>query len=286
MKKAAVLGMFIMLTGLAFGQKPAIVTNNEPGWQKIGEITASFNTENESIVVMGADEFKSIRLKVTDAPIHIDRVQVFYENGEMEEVKVDNNLKAGGQTRVIDLKGSNLELKKVAFTYRTLPNHKGDRADVELHGLKTAAQSNDRDRDSDRYRDGNDKEPDENDAKEAAERRQNDTEGDLERTEEDIEDATQDANRESKEAAREAEREAQKAENEVNEETTTIGNQIDEDIANIKADLKDKILQNKLGPDNELIYIDSDDTSKYYYINSKGKKVWITKVQMKDRKVD
>jgi len=271
MKKAAVLGMFIALTGLAFGQKPAIVTNDEPGWQKIGEITASFNTENESIVVMGADEFSSIRLKVTDAPIHIDRVQVFYENGEMEEVNVDNNLQEGGQTRVIDLKGANKELKRVAFTYRTLPNYKGDRADVELYGLKTREQSNDKDRDSDRYRDDN--EPDENDAKEAAERSQDDMEGDLERTEEDIEDATQDAKHETDEAAEEAK-----------ESENNVEDQIDEDLGNIKADLKDKIYKNKRGPNNELIYIDSD--SKYYYINSKGKKVWITKAEMKDKKVD
>lgn len=278
MKKAAVLGVFVALAGLAFGQKPAIVTNNEAGWQKIGEITASFTTENESIVVLGADEFASIRLKVTDAPIHIDRVQVFYENGEMEEVRVDNKLQAGEQTRVIRLKGSDKELKKVAFTYRTLPNQKGDRADVELHGLKTADPSDKRDRDADRYR--KDGEPDENDAKEAAERRQNDTEGALERTEEDIEDATQEADRE----ANEAERETEEAAEEAKESANSVEDQIDEDWGNIKADLKDKIYKGKRGPDNELIYIDSN--SKYYYINSKGKKVWITKAEMREKKVD
>src|SRR5688572_30962802 len=98
MKKAAVMILILVTAFVAFAQKPAVVTNNEPGWQKIGEITASFKMQNESIVVLGADEFDAIRLKVTDAPIHIERVQVFYESGDLEEINVRNELQAGGQT--------------------------------------------------------------------------------------------------------------------------------------------------------------------------------------------
>jgi hypothetical protein len=138
MKKTALLFLvlFVALANITFAQEPGVVVSNKAGWHKIGEVKASFKMENESIAVLGADKFKSIKLKVTDAPINIERVQVFYESGEMEEIPVRSELKAGSETRTIDLKGSTQELKKVVFTYKTISNNKDEKAHVELYGLK------------------------------------------------------------------------------------------------------------------------------------------------------
>ena len=92
--------------------------------------------EQESIAVIGKDRFKSILLKVTDAPINIIALQVFYESGKSEEFDVKNELKAGSETRKIDLKNDSQEIKKVTFTYKTLPNQQDEKAHVELYGLK------------------------------------------------------------------------------------------------------------------------------------------------------
>jgi hypothetical protein len=120
-----------------FAQDPGIVTSSKPGWHKIGETTASFKSENESIIVLGADKFKAIKLKVTEAPVNIQSLQVFYESGEVEEINVRNEIQAGGETREIDLKnGMSKELKKVVFVYKTLPNRQDEKAHVELYGLK------------------------------------------------------------------------------------------------------------------------------------------------------
>lgn len=116
-------------------QKPAVVVSSKAGWHKIGEVTASFKLENESIIVLGADKFKSIKLKVTDAPLNLESLEVYYESGDTEKIPVKSELKAGSETRVIDLKGDR-ELKKVVFTYKTLPNSADEKAHVELYGLK------------------------------------------------------------------------------------------------------------------------------------------------------
>lgn len=127
---------FAVFSTVAFAQDPGIVTSKKPGWHKIGEVKADFKKENESIVVMGADEFKSIKLKVTDAPINIDKVIVYYESGATQELAVANQLQAGGETKSFDLKNATDDLKKVVFTYKTLPNYRGEKAHVELYGLK------------------------------------------------------------------------------------------------------------------------------------------------------
>ncbi|MEP7168112.1 MAG: hypothetical protein ABI855_01955 [Bacteroidota bacterium] len=137
MKKLMVIIMLI--SGLAANvkaQKPAVVLSGKPGWHKIGEITASFKVDKDAIMVLGADRFRAIKLKVTDASIHIYDLEVYYESGDKEDIQVRQDLKKGEETRVIDLKGSDRALKKVVFVYKTIPNMKEEKAAIELYGLK------------------------------------------------------------------------------------------------------------------------------------------------------
>lgn len=138
MKKSALVLIVLLtaLVNLSLAQQPSIMLTDDPGWQKIGEVKADFKAENESIEIFGKDVFKSILIKVTDAPINIENVQVFYESGETEEVNVRNKLKAGAETREIKLKHPDQALKKVVFTYNSLPNQANEKAHVELYGLR------------------------------------------------------------------------------------------------------------------------------------------------------
>jgi len=137
MKKAILMLLVMVATQVSVlkAQTPGVVVSTKPGWHKIGETTASFKMENESIVVLGADKFKSIKLKVTDAAVNIISLDVYYESGAMEQIPVKSELKAGSETRDIALKGDR-ELKKVVFTYKTVANSDKDKAHVELYGLK------------------------------------------------------------------------------------------------------------------------------------------------------
>jgi hypothetical protein len=231
MKKAAVV-LCAFAAGIAsvFAQKPSVVTSHAPGWHRIGEATASFQKENESISVMGADQFSAIKLKVTDAPINIERLQVFYEDGKMEDFKVGSTLQAGSETRELTLKDPEHEIKRVEFTYKTLPNTNAEKAQVQLFGLKSKTAS---------YRSDAD-----NDESKVSEK--------------------------ARETGRDVENGVEKA-----------GDKISETAANGAAHIKDKVYDGKQGPGGETIYIDKD--SKYYYINSEGNKVYVTKLQIKDK---
>jgi hypothetical protein len=138
MKKILMLVLIIApaFIKVAYSQQPAVMMSDKPGWHKIGETTADFKAEKDEIVVLGADRFKSIKIKVTDAPIHIADLEVYYESGDNEAISLKSDFKAGGESRVIDLKGNSRNLKKVVFVYNTVPNSKNDKAHVELYGLK------------------------------------------------------------------------------------------------------------------------------------------------------
>jgi hypothetical protein len=139
MKKILVVWSLViqaLIINTAFAQKPEVAISNKPGWHKIGEVTASFNDQSESISVLGADKFKAIKLKVTDAPINIESASIFYESGESEEIPVSHEMAKGTETRAFDLKSPAAGIKKVTFNYKTTANDRDKKAHVELYGLK------------------------------------------------------------------------------------------------------------------------------------------------------
>ena len=137
MKKTLfVLAAAIISISSLKAQKVAVVTTDKPGWHKIGETTVDFKTDKDKVYVLGNDHFKSIILKAVDAPVHIENLEVVYGNGEPEEIPVRFDFKAGSESRHIDLKGYDRKIKEINLVYRTVPNWKGDKAHLEIWGLK------------------------------------------------------------------------------------------------------------------------------------------------------
>jgi len=137
MKKTLfVLAVAIFSITTIKAQKVAVVTNNKPGWHKIGETTVDFKSDKDVIKVWGADKFKSLRIKATDAPVHIENLEVVYQDGQPEQIPVRFDFKAGTESRQIDLAGNERRLKEINMVYRTVPNWKGDKAHIEIWGLK------------------------------------------------------------------------------------------------------------------------------------------------------
>ncbi|HEY0742375.1 MAG TPA: hypothetical protein VGD40_12965 [Chryseosolibacter sp.] len=277
--KRIVMLMLVAIGFAAQAQKPAVVADNEAGWKHIGQVTASFKTTSESIVVLGADEFQAIKLKVSEAPIHIERVQVFYESGQMEELDIKSELKEGAETRVINLSNPKRDISKVAFTYRTLPNSTGEKADVELYGLKNGTEG-----DASYLKD------DVKDAKREAREESRELKQDAREAEREAREEGRELKQEAKEEGREMKREANdgmsKLEREANsvdveKEAEVAEDAISEAAAKAAAAITDKKLEDKVGPDGQTVYVDDD--TKYYYINQEGEKVFITKLQLKDK---
>ena len=140
MKKLIILVvLFIALltvSQVVLAQDPAVIASGKPGWHKIGEVKADFKLESESIVVFGKDKFKSIKLKVTDAAINLNKVVVYYEDDKTQEIPVSGVIASGNETRVYELLDPGKEIKKVLFTYKSEPNYADKKAHVELYGLK------------------------------------------------------------------------------------------------------------------------------------------------------
>jgi hypothetical protein len=139
MKKLMGIFTMVLLTaiiGSAYAQKPEVAISNKSGWHKIGEVTASYKSESDAIAVLGADKYKAIKLKVTDAPINIKNATIEYESGETQNLPINFDLLMGKETKVFNLTRPDDGIKKITFDYKTPSNTKKDKAHVELYGLK------------------------------------------------------------------------------------------------------------------------------------------------------
>jgi hypothetical protein len=128
--------------GKMTAQTPAVIMSDKTGWHKIGERTVDFARDRDEIMVIGADRFSAIKFIVTDAPIDLIDLEVYYESGDKQNINVRTPVLAGKESRVIDLNGGERSLSKIVFVYKTLANQKADKANVEVWGLKTNASIN------------------------------------------------------------------------------------------------------------------------------------------------
>lgn len=106
-------------------------------WRLLGSVQASFKADHDTIVVTGPnDDFRKLKFKVTDAPLKLRRVVVTYDNGEPDRLEVRHDIKQGGESRPIDLKGAGKRsLRRIDFWYETKGVLKG-KADVTVFGQK------------------------------------------------------------------------------------------------------------------------------------------------------
>ena len=131
------LSFLIVCTLSAFGQKPGVVVSDTEGWHKIGETTVDFKAEKDEILVIGADKFAYVKIRVDKAPIDLLSFDIYFESGKVQNVGVGNQIKVQGESRVVQLEGGEQSLKKVVFTYKTVGNSTDTKAHVELWGKKT-----------------------------------------------------------------------------------------------------------------------------------------------------
>jgi hypothetical protein len=82
---------------------------------------------DKDVIRVGRSEgrFKSIRLQVAGNKVYMDDLKVIYANGEPDDIPVRSEIRAGGQTRPLDLRGERRAIKEIEMKCRSQPNFKG-----------------------------------------------------------------------------------------------------------------------------------------------------------------
>jgi hypothetical protein len=95
-------------------------------WENLGCQKVGFIRDRDTIQVGRREgRFSAIRLRVAGNDIFLQDLTVIYGNGAPDRLQVRSDIRAGGQTRAIDLKGAARAIRSIEMTYRSRPNFKG-----------------------------------------------------------------------------------------------------------------------------------------------------------------
>ena len=95
-------------------------------WIVMGSRTVNYGTDHDIISNGSPDTwFTGIYLKVTDAPIKINDMNVYFDNGDKFNVSIRSMIKQNGHSRTIELPGGQRKIAKVEFSYETLGSNRG-----------------------------------------------------------------------------------------------------------------------------------------------------------------
>lgn len=128
----AVAGCF----GQEYAQQTVVHRDDETIWSKIGETLVNFEHEREEISLAPADKFLALKFKVMEEAIELHKLEIYYTNGDKQEIPIIETLQSQGESSIIDLNGGERTIQKVVFEYKSYPNEKNKRAKVELWGMK------------------------------------------------------------------------------------------------------------------------------------------------------
>ncbi len=124
----------VMLLAVTLGQVANAQRGGGGRWIYLGEANVDGSVDHDRITV-GRDDgrFRALRIRVERARIEFQRVIVHYANGERDELPIRDRIRAGGQTRVIDLPGRDRAINSVEFWYARA-NGRSQRPKLLLYG--------------------------------------------------------------------------------------------------------------------------------------------------------
>jgi hypothetical protein len=105
-------------------------------WKFIADKTVNFSVDRD-VILFGnlKDDFRQLKLRVTDGPLKMLDMKIYFDNGTVQDVQLRSLFRQGSESRVIDLDGGMRHLSKIEFWYETVGRIKG-RARVAVWGRK------------------------------------------------------------------------------------------------------------------------------------------------------
>ena len=121
----------MIIVGTAF--KPA--SNKKAGeWFFLEDKKVGFGVDHD-VIHFGnwKDDVRQIKLKITDGPLKMYDMKIYFDNGTVQDVQLRNRFSQGSESRVIDMDGGLRHLTKIEFWYETKGFARG-RARVAVWG--------------------------------------------------------------------------------------------------------------------------------------------------------
>ena len=114
------------LLSLLFFTQGTTQNTARTNWRFLADKWVNYGVDHD-VILLGdlKDDFRQIKLRITDAPLRMYDMKVYFDNGDVQDVALKTLFRQGDESRVIDLNGGLRHLRKIEFWYETKGGRKG-----------------------------------------------------------------------------------------------------------------------------------------------------------------
>lgn len=145
MKKVLLSILFtIGILSLTYGQQSS--QSKDSDWVKIGQTTLNLDEDygifdwdrDREETINANDKYSAIKFKAKDAKVNLSSIEVKYDNGKKENLKLESAIDANAESKQMKL-DTREDLDEVTFNFLKDDNARADKAVIEVWGLKAGA---------------------------------------------------------------------------------------------------------------------------------------------------
>ncbi len=108
----------------------------EEGWELLSERKVNFIRDKDEIEVRSRNMFTAIRFKVEDKDIRLNDLVILFQNGDKLSPAIDEVIKAGESSKIIEIARDGRYINKITFRYRSMGSILQGRANVIVMGQR------------------------------------------------------------------------------------------------------------------------------------------------------
>lgn len=111
-----------------------VLAKRHKGWEMLGQQTVNDRLDHDTIQAGKQGTFRSLKIRVESRAVEFRDLKIHFANGDTQDVALRQVIPAGGESRVIDIKGGDRTIRRIDFWYdaQSLAGHK---AVVKVYGL-------------------------------------------------------------------------------------------------------------------------------------------------------
>jgi hypothetical protein len=108
----------------------------EEGWELLSERKVNFIRDKDEIEVRSRNMFTAIRFKIEDKDIRLNDLVILFQNGDKLSPAIDEVIKAGESSKIIEIARDGRYINKITFRYRSMGSILQGRANVIVMGQR------------------------------------------------------------------------------------------------------------------------------------------------------
>lgn len=133
----AIASILLMTLVLGFSScSSSKVLGLEQGWDLLDQRKVNFLRDKDVIEIRSRNPYTALRFKVEDKDVRINELKIVFDNGDKLEPLMDDEIKAGEMSRIIDLGREGRIINSIEFKYRSLGNILTGRANIITIGRR------------------------------------------------------------------------------------------------------------------------------------------------------